>query len=106
MGDYRVRGIVYFVLLMICFCCWLVGFAPVFFAWALFLIALSQFFFLCPRCGKHIDTKGDDKGGFFYWVDEPHGEDCPRCGRSRKDVWLFQYFLKREKWDGVRNDEP
>jgi hypothetical protein len=105
MGSYRLRAAIYALLLAGCLIGWLVGSAPMVFAWGFFLIAVSQFFFLCPRCGKHVDTKGNDEGGFFYWVDEKHHEDCPRCGRSRHDVWMLQFFLKREKWDGVRQDE-
>jgi len=105
MTGYHLRALVYFVLLIGCLIGSLSGTAPLLFAFAFFFIAVSQFFFLCPRCGKHIDTKGEEHGDAFYLPGERHAETCPRCGRSRKDVWMLQYFLKREAWDDQRYDE-
>ena len=104
MTGYHLRALVYFVLLVGCLIGSLGHVAPLLFSFAFFFIAGSQFCFLCPRCGKHIDTKGADQGGFFYLPGEPHDPACPRCRRSRKDVWMAQYFLKREPWDGHRHD--
>lgn len=105
MTGYHLRALVYFILLIGCLVGSLSGAAPLLFSFAFFLIAVSQFFFLCPRCGKHIDTRSDEEGSVFYLPGEAHTETCPRCRRSRKDVWMLQYFLKREPWDGVRYDE-
>ena len=104
--SYRTRAAIYFILLPVCLIGALSGSAPLFWSFAFFFVAVSQFFFLCPRCGKHVDTKGADRGHFFYGVFEKHEPDCPRCGRTRENVWPLQYLTKREPWDGVRNDEP
>jgi predicted RNA-binding Zn-ribbon protein involved in translation (DUF1610 family) len=105
MTSYLWRAAIYFVLLTGCLIGALSEAAPLLFSFAFFIIAVSQFFFLCPRCGKHIDTRSDSDGSFFYLPGEKHDMHCPRCGRARKDVWMLQYFLKREPWDGVRYDE-
>ena len=46
-----------------------------------------------------------NNGNFFYGVFEPHETTCPRCLRSRENVWPLQYVVKREPWDGIRHDE-
>ncbi|MBW8879892.1 MAG: hypothetical protein JF615_00310 [Asticcacaulis sp.] len=105
MTGYHLRAAIYFLLLVGCLIGSLSGGARLLFSFAFFVIAVSQLLFLCPRCGKHIDTKGEDEGGFFYLPGERHAETCPCCNRSRKDVWMMQYFLKREDWDGQRYDD-
>lgn len=105
MNSYLWRAVIYFVLLTGCLIGSLSGFARLPFSIAFLVVAASQFLFLCPRCGKHIDTKSDADGGFFYLPGEKHARHCPCCGRTRDDVWMLQYFLKREPWDGVRYDE-
>lgn len=104
MTGYHLRALVYFILLIGCLIGSLSGASPLLFAFAFFLIAVSQFFYLCPRCGKHVDTKPADQGGVFYLPGEPHAETCPRCRRARNNVWMLQYFLKREPWDGQSHD--
>ena len=105
MTGYHWRALVYFVLLTGCLVGALSGTAPMLFSFAFFMIAVSQFFFLCPRCGKHIDTKGEHDGSYFYFPGEKHSETCPRCRRTRKGVWPGQYLIQREEWDGVRYDD-
>ena len=103
--GYHWRAAIYFVVLTACLIGALGSYAPLSFSLAFFLIAASQFLFLCPRCGKHIDTKSEQDGAFFYLPGELHDETCPRCRRTRKGVWPGQYFLHREPWDGVRHDD-
>ncbi|ESQ86233.1 hypothetical protein AEAC466_03285 [Asticcacaulis sp. AC466] len=103
--TYRRRMTIYFVLLLVCFVGAVSEIAPMFFSCLFLAIAVSQFFFLCPRCGKHIDTKGADKGNFFYGVFETYEPHCPRCDRTRENVWPLQFVMKREPWDGIRKDE-
>lgn len=103
--SYRTRAIIYLILLPVCLIGALGDTAPLLFSFVFLGIAISQFFFLCPRCGKHVDTKGTDRGNFFYGVFEPHETTCPRCLRSRENVWPLQYLTKREPWDGIRHDE-
>ncbi len=103
--GYHTRAFIYFIVLVGCLIGALSGPARLLFAFLFLAVAVSQFFFLCPRCGKHIDTLPDMDGGRFYFPGEVHDRNCPRCGRTRETVWMGQYFLNREPWDGVR-DRP
>ena len=62
----------------------------------------ANLFIRCPRCRKYTFDRptGDYKliGGI--------PEDCPRCGRTRRGVKMFQYLRRPEPGDGVRRDEP
>jgi hypothetical protein len=75
--------------------------------WALIGMAyfLSVVFYLCPRCGKQIDSKGarDTRNArsFGYYPEQT----CPRCLRTRIGVRKFQRWYAPEPWDGVRHDE-
>ncbi len=60
--------------------------------------ALASFAYMqCPRCGTHVRAiKGFELGHFASPIDAC----CYKCGRSHERVWPFQYYLKREPWDG------
>ena len=65
------------------------------------VFALTALNFKCPRCRLGIDSK--QRPG--YRVGYIPGADCPRCGRTRKGVWPFQYLLRPEPWDGRADAE-
>ncbi len=64
-----------------------------------FLIIFSLMFWLvmgnsvrCPRCLGHVlDTGRGQAPG----IEIP--ESCVGCGRDKRDVWPFQWLLRRER---------
>ncbi|WP_189485597.1 hypothetical protein [Asticcacaulis endophyticus] len=70
------------------------------------VLFLSYYCVRCPRCRKHIDTKAADSEQTLYWPGYVPSPTCPRCLRTRKDVYRFQFWLKPEPWDGICHDEP
>lgn len=48
----------------------------------------------CPRCGLGVDSQ--QRGG-YYKVGYVPSADCPKCGRSRRGVWPFQFLLRPER---------
>lgn len=54
---------------------------------------LSGASLLCPRCKTHLLTTRHSYSA--PWIKVP--DDCVRCGRSRKDVWPFQWLLRPER---------
>lgn len=48
----------------------------------------------CPRCGLGVDSQ---YGGGYYKVGYVPAADCPKCGRSRRGVWPFQFLLRPER---------
>ena len=53
------------------------------------VIALN---FRCPRCRLPIDSREHSGYEFGYLP----SQICPRCGRSRRGVWPFQYLFAPE----------
>jgi|CXWL01.1.fsa_nt_gi hypothetical protein len=49
----------------------------------------------CPKCRLHV------WGGVYGWGSAVKPE-CPRCGRSRKGVWPFQYLTTRREYEAWR----
>lgn len=47
----------------------------------------------CPRCGLGLDSR--ERAG--YGVGYVPETDCPKCGRSRKGVWPYQFLFKAER---------
>ncbi len=47
----------------------------------------------CPRCGLGVDSR--ERAG--YEVGYLPSADCPKCGRSRRGVWPFQFLLRPER---------
>jgi hypothetical protein len=72
----------------------------------LVVVFLSHYCVRCPRCRKHIDTKAADSEQTLYGPGYVPSPTCPRCLRTRKDVYRFQFWLKPEPWDGICHDEP
>lgn len=67
------------------------------------LFASTALNFRCPRCRLGIDSKRHPG----YRVGYVPGANCPRCGRTRRGVWPFQYLVKPEPWDGQPHaDQP
>jgi hypothetical protein len=59
---------------------------------------LSFGFLACPRCGLHIGRR--KIGGLIVPSLKPLPTGCPRCGRSRLDVYPFQRLVASERDDG------
>ena len=59
-------------------------------ALALFLAAYGM---RCPRCRLGVDSR--ERAG--YEVGYVPSADCPKCGRSRRGVWPFQFLLRPER---------
>lgn len=47
----------------------------------------------CPRCGLGVDSREHAGYGVGYLP----SADCPKCGRSRRGVWPFQFLLKPDR---------
>lgn len=47
----------------------------------------------CPRCGLGLDSQERAVYVIGYIPDA----DCPRCGRSRRGVWPFQFLIRPER---------
>jgi hypothetical protein len=64
--------------------------------WAMIVIGSNV---RCPRCGLSVGISD----GIWRHSLVPH--HCIACGRTRRDVWPFQYLVKPEPWDGTYHDE-